>query len=848
MNQEQITGSLNPQQLEAVTAGDGPLLILAGAGSGKTRVVTSRIAWLIAEKQVKPWNICAITFTNKAAGEMRERVNRMVGFGAEAINVATFHSTCVRILRRFIDRIGYDNHFVIYDSDDSKSLMREICRDQNVDTKIFKERMILSRISAAKDELIYPADYAAWAGNDQEAVTIAGVYAEYQRRLKNNNALDFDDLIGLTVRLFQADPEVLLYYQERFRYLLVDEYQDTNKAQFVFVSLIAQKYRNLCVVGDDDQSIYRFRGADIGNILNFEKIFNDAKVIRLEQNYRSTQTILDAANAVIANNQGRMRKTLWTQNGKGGKVTLKRFDTAQQEAYYIVDDIARLKRKGSFNYGQCAILYRTNAQSRALEEQLLMENVPYSIIGGVNFYARKEIKDILAYLRTMANGTDDLSVRRIINTPKRGIGETTVLRVADYAASCETSFLEAAGHAAAVPGLGRSASKITEFVRLIERLRSQSAGKNVAEILKMVVKETGYVEELEAERTDEALDRIANIDELISKAAQFDQAADPEADGAMGTNSAEDAGMETEADGQTDAAGAAEETGDGESSVQSGSKLRTGQMRTGLPALQDFLEQVALVADIDSLADDADKVVLMTLHAAKGLEFDNVYLAGMDDGLFPSYHSISSGEKEDLEEERRLCYVGITRAKKRLTLTSAKARMLRGQTEWYRISRFIDEIPEELLDDSRNRQAAGGQKENDSYHMLSKAQAERKREHEEFRAKPFYMRGSSQRTGSSKGAETGSFAGTGLRAVGSSAKGQGSVTFGKVDLSALKGSNLQRTADLDYQEGDRVQHIKFGEGTVRKIADGTRDKEVTVEFDRFGVKKMLAGFAKLKKL
>ena len=823
MNQEQITGSLNPQQLEAVTAGDGPLLILAGAGSGKTRVVTSRIAWLIAEKQVKPWNICAITFTNKAAEEMRERVNRMVGFGAEAINVATFHSTCVRILRRFIDRIGYDNHFVIYDSDDSKSLMREICRDQNVNTKVFKERMILSRISAAKDELIYPADYAAWAGNDQEAVTIAGVYAEYQRRLKNSNALDFDDLIGLTVRLFQADPEVLLYYQERFRYLLVDEYQDTNKAQFVFVSLIAQKYRNLCVVGDDDQSIYRFRGADIGNILNFEKIFTDAKVIRLEQNYRSTQTILDAANAVIANNQGRMRKTLWTQNGQGGKVTMKRFDTAQQEAYYIVDDIARLKRKGSFNYGQCAILYRTNAQSRALEEQLLMENVPYSIIGGVNFYARKEIKDILAYLRTMANGTDDLSVRRIINTPKRGIGETTVLRVADYAASCGTSFLEAASHAAVVPGLGRSASKITEFVHLIEKLRSQSAGKNVAEILKMVVKETGYVEELEAERTDEALDRIANIDELISKAAQFDQAAGPEADGAMETNPAEDAGMETGAG---------------------------GKVRTGLPALQDFLEQVALVADIDSLADDADRVVLMTLHAAKGLEFDNVYLAGMDDGLFPSYHSISSGEKEDLEEERRLCYVGITRAKKRLTLTSAKSRMLRGQTEWYRVSRFIDEIPGELLDDNRNRQTAGGQNEiggNDSYHMLSKAQAERKREHEEFRAKPFYLRGSGQHT-SSKGAGTASFAGTGLRTAGSSATDQRSVTFGKVDLSALKGSNLQKTADLDYQEGDRVRHIKFGEGTVRKITDGARDKEVTVEFDRFGVKKMLAGFAKLKKL
>ena len=795
MDMDQMLNSLNPQQREAVTAEDGPILILAGAGSGKTRVVTSRIAYLIAEKGVKPWNICAITFTNKAAGEMRERVNSLVGFGAEAISVATFHSTCVRILRRFIDRIGYKNNFNIYDTDDSRSLMREICRDLSVNTKVYKERMLLARISAAKNELVYPADFTAWAGNDPESLQAARVYAEYQKRLKKSNALDFDDLIGLTVRLFQSDPEVLAFYQERYRYLLVDEYQDTNKAQFVFVSLIAQKYRNLCVVGDDDQSIYRFRGADIGNILNFEKIFTDAKVIRLEQNYRSTQTILDAANAVIANNQSRKEKSLWTDNGEGDKVIMRRFDTGQAESYYIVDDIARQKREGKFDYRQSAVLYRTNAQSRSLEEQLLMENVPYTIIGGVNFYARKEVKDILAYLRTMANGEDDLSVRRIINIPKRGIGETSMARVSQYAGESGISFFEASRQASAIPKLARGAARITDFVSYIDRLKADSTGKTVSEIMKMVVDRTEYVKELEAERTEEALDRIANIDELISKAAQYDQAR--EAGG-------EDSG------------------------------------RTGLAALEDFLQEVALVADIDNLEDDSDRVVLMTLHSAKGLEFDNVYIAGMDDGLFPGYHSISSGDSADLEEERRLCYVGITRAKKRLTLTSAKSRMLRGQTEWYRVSRFIDEIPENLLDDNRTKAPAGREEgigSPDSYHMLSKAQAERKREHEEFRAKPFYMTGKSS---------PGNASGRGI----SDGKPQdtGSVTWGKVSLSAMKGSNLGRTTELSYKAGDRVRHIKFGDGTVRAIEDGVRDKEVTVEFDKYGVKKMLAGFAKLKKI
>lgn len=805
MDMEQMLDSLNPRQREAVTAPDGPLLILAGAGSGKTRVVTCRIAYLMKERGIKPWNICAITFTNKAAGEMRERVNTIVGFGAEAVNVATFHSTCVRILRRNIDRIGYRNNFIIYDSDDSKSLVREICKDLSVNTKVYKERTIQSRISAAKNELIYPDAFPEWAGCDPESVQVAGVYAEYQKRLKKNNALDFDDLIGLTVRLFREVPDVLAYYQERFRYLLVDEYQDTNKAQFVLVSLIAHKYRNLCVVGDDDQSIYRFRGADIGNILNFEKIFPDAKVIRLEQNYRSTQTILDAANAVIANNQGRKSKTLWTDNGQGDKVILKRFETASQEAYYIADDIARQKKNGAFDYKDSAILYRTNAQSRAIEEQLLMEDVPYTIIGGVNFYARKEIKDILAYLRTIANGMDDLSVRRIINVPKRGIGETTIARIASFGAASGMSFFEAATQAAVIPGVARGSAKILNFVYFIQKMRRDSEGKNAAEIVKMVVDKTGYVKELEAEKTDESLDRIANIDELINKAAQFDEAVRAAADEAASAN-------------EPAAAKAA----------QAPDAADLGERRlvpTGLDALNDFLEQVALVADIDSFSEDTDKVPLMTLHSAKGLEFDNVYIAGMDEGLFPGYRSISSGDTADMEEERRLCYVGITRAKKRLTLTSAKARMLRGQTEWYRMSRFVDEIPEELLDDNRVKSQGnlGTKKDGtDSFHMLSKAQAERKREHDEFMAKPFYLK-SKQKPASSMGKPV-------------------------MGLDIVKGSDLAKPTALSYGEGDRVRHIKFGDGTVQKIEDGRRDKEVTVEFDRYGVKKLLAGFAKLQKI
>ena len=520
-----ILQGLNPQQLEAAQHLDGPLLILAGAGSGKTRVLTNRIAWLIGEKDIAPWKICAITFTNKAAEEMRARVDGMVGFGSEAVHVATFHSTCVRILRQYIDRLGYQRNFDIYDTDDTKSLMKDICRHLEINTKIYKEKMFLGQISHQKDELVSPGQYReeALRAADREMLQIADVYAEYQKRLKRSNAVDFDDLISLTVQLFRENPDVLEHYQERWHYLMVDEYQDTNKAQFVFVSLLAQKYRNLCVVGDDDQSIYRFRGADIGNILNFEQIFPDTKVIRLEQNYRSTQNILDAANGVISNNQGRKKKRLWTENGTGDPVCVRRFDDARAEAKYIVDDLARKKRQGIFAYRDSAVLYRTNAQSRALEEQLLYENVPYTIIGGTNFYARREIKDILAYLRTIDNSRDDVAVKRIINVPKRGIGATSINRADAYAQASGSSFFEVCRMADKVPGMGRGGLKIREFVKTIRDLQQKAQEQTPSQLIRTILEQTGYAEELRLEGTDEAADRLANLDEFLNKAVAYEE-------------------------------------------------------------------------------------------------------------------------------------------------------------------------------------------------------------------------------------------------------------------------------------------------------------------------------------
>lgn len=732
-----IYDTLNPQQKAAVLHTEGPLLLLAGAGSGKTRVLTHRIAWLIEEQGVNPWNILAITFTNKAAREMRERVDSLIAYGAEDIWVSTFHSTCVRILRRHIELLGYKSGFTIYDTDDQKALMREICKQLNVDTKQYPERSLLTAISKAKDELLTPSEYEAENQYDFRKKKIAQVYKEYQKRLKANNALDFDDLLFKTVELFQFHPEVLDKYQERFRYIMVDEYQDTNTVQFKFVSMLARKYRNLCVVGDDDQSIYKFRGANIYNILNFEKEYPDAEVIKLEQNYRSTKNILDAANKVIANNKERKVKALWTENERGEKIRFEQFGTEYEEAEQIAEKIERFVKNGS-SYQDMAILYRTNAQSRVLEEKLLLRNIPYKIVGGINFYQRKEIKDILSYLKVVHNGVDDLAVRRIINVPKRGIGATSVERVMAFAMEQEISFYDAAAVADEIPGMSRGAGKIKEFVSLIEEFRKTLYEKGIVEVFQEILDKTGYVEELKKDDTPESQSRLENIDELLNKIVEY------------------------------------EET-------------------TEVPNLGELLEEIALVADIDGLEEDAERVVLMTLHSAKGLEFPYVFMAGMEDGVFPSYMTIISDNTEELEEERRLCYVGITRAKKRLFLSSARRRMTHGQTQYNMVSRFISELPKELLEVDK------GYEKDAAHRSMSLAQAvERKKT---FHKKPYQQ--------------------AAIPAPGN--------------------------VELDYAVGDRVGHVKFGIGTVKEIRSGGRDYEVTVEFDKVGVKKMFASFAKLKK-
>lgn len=737
-----IYDSLNTEQREAVFHTEGPLLILAGAGSGKTRVLTHRTAYLIEEKQVNPWNILAITFTNKAAGEMRERVDKLTQGEGENVWVSTFHSTCVRILRRYIEQIGYAKNFVIYDTEDQKSVMKDVCKRLNIDTKVYKERAILAVISSAKDKLMTPEAYAMSVQGDFTKKRLADAYAEYQKVLVSNNALDFDDLIMKTVELFDKCPEVLDSYQERFRYLMVDEYQDTNMAQFRFISALAAKYHNLCVVGDDDQSIYKFRGADIGNILNFEKVFPDCKVIKLEQNYRSTKNILNAANDVIKNNEGRKDKRLWTENEEGDKVEFHQFLTGYEESEYITGDISRRYHLGECKYEDCAILYRTNAQSRIFEEKLLMANIPYKLIGGINFYARKEIKDLLCYLKTIDNARDDLAVRRIINVPKRGIGATTLSRVQEYALEHGMSFYDALKGAEEIPTLGRSAVKLKPFVTFIQTLRSQAEFLSVKELLDQIIENTGYVKELKAEGTEEAIGRIENIEELLSKAADYDASAKE-------------------------------------------------------PSLGGFLQEVALVADIDNLEENDDRVVLMTLHSAKGLEFPYVYMVGMEDGMFPGYMAANSDDPTDLEEERRLCYVGITRAMKHLTLTCAKQRKVRGETQYNRISRFIEEIPRELLtfanvQTPKKESSAAREPVKNAYQQAK----------EIFQTKAF-------------------------------------------DPSQFK---IKKQDQLDYGVGDTVRHMKYGVGMVEKIMDGGKDFEVTVNFEKFGVKKMFAAFAKLKKI
>ncbi len=742
-----IYDTLNEQQKEAVLHTEGPLLILAGAGSGKTRVLTHRIAYLIDELGVNPWNILAITFTNKAASEMRERVDRLVGFGSESIWVSTFHSSCARILRRHIPLLGYDSNFTIYDSDDQKSLMKDVCKLLKIDTKVYRERALLGAISHAKEELVSPLEFRRRAEGDFARQKIAEVYEEYEKQLRSNNALDFDDLLVKTVQLFETQADVLDYYQERFRYIMVDEYQDTNTVQFEMIRLLSSKYRNLCVVGDDDQSIYKFRGANIKNILNFEDFFEDARVIKLEQNYRSTGNILNAANAVISHNYGRKDKTLWTANGEGSKLSLRQFDSGYDEAEYIVDDIRSRVNRGEGTYNHHAVLYRTNAQSRLFEEKFVTANIPYRIVGGVNFYARREIKDVLSYLKTVDNGRDDLAVRRIVNVPKRGIGLTSINRVQEYASAKEIGFYEALRAVDLIPGIGRGASKLESFVALIEHFKVDAQEMRVSELMQEILDETGYVESLKAEGDEEAEARIENIDELMSKIVAYEE---------------------------------------------------TCEEMNEPASLSGFLEEVALVADIDSLDAGSDYVVLMTLHSAKGLEFSHVYLAGMEDGIFPSYMTIVSEDMEDLEEERRLCYVGITRAEKELTLTCARRRMVRGETQFNRMSRFLKEIPVELV---------------------STGNAFARETEEEIPKKSAYMQAKQAFQ-------------TKVYAAQKPVKQFGNPAGGK----------------LAYGMGDRVSHVKFGEGTVTAIVEGGRDYEVTVDFDKAGTKKMFAAFAKLKKV
>lgn len=754
-----VYDSLNPSQKEAVFCTEGPLLVLAGAGSGKTRVLTHRMAYLIEEKGVNPWNILAITFTNKAAGEMRERVDKQVGYGSESIWVSTFHSTCVRILRRHIEHLGYSTNFTIYDSDDQKTLLKQIFKRLDIDPKMYKERTVAGTISSAKDELVNPEEFLLNAGGDFRMQKVGMIYEEYQNQLKKNNALDFDDLIVKTVELFQNCPEVLDYYQERFRYIMVDEYQDTNTAQFKLISLLAGKYKNLCVVGDDDQSIYKFRGANIGNILNFEESYPGAKVIKLEQNYRSTQNILDTANAVIKNNRGRKDKTLWTANGEGGKIRFCQFDQAYEEAEFIIKDI----KEKEYSYEDCVVLYRTNAQSRLLEEKCIAYNVPYRLVGGVNFYQRKEIKDILAYLKTVANGVDDIAVSRIVNVPKRGIGQTSLGRATMFASANGMSLYDALLRARVIPGMGKTAEKIGVFTDLIEKFRSkvQQEDFTIRGLIEDILVDTGYREELESEGEVESQTRLENIEELINKAVSY--------------------------------------TTDSEH-----------------PTLDEFLEEVALVADIDRMDDSESRVTLMTLHSAKGLEFPNVYLSGMDDGLFPGMMSITSDDPSEIEEERRLCYVGITRAKETLTMTSSRQRMVNGETRFSKVSRFVDEIPEELLEmrrlESRLSSRAAEDKMFDGGLPWNKTE------------KP-----------------------AGVSSFGSRSSAYASKTMPGTQPSFGKAFTVEKAKGLDYQVGDQVMHIKFGHGIVLDIKDGSKDYEVTVCFDTVGVKKMFASFAKLKK-
>lgn len=767
---------LNDIQQQACEYVDGPLLILAGAGSGKTRVITHRVAYLMNHEGVNPLNILAITFTNKAAKEMRERVDVIAPDGADRVWVSTFHSLCVRILRRYADKIGYGKNFDIYDSDDQKSTVKSILKDFQIDPKRYPEKMFLSEISKAKEKYQSPDEFAKKSVADYAATKVAEIYTEYQGRLRKNNAMDFDDLIYKTVELFEHNPDVLDTYQNRFRYIMVDEYQDTNHIQFLLVKMLARKYRNLCVVGDDDQSIYKFRGANITNILNFEKEYSDAKVIKLEQNYRSCGNILAAANAVIQHNEGRKDKALWTDKEAGEKISFEQCDTEYAEGDMVVSRIKTLVRQG-VDYRDIAILYRTNAQSRVLGEKMVYANIPYRVYGGTNFYARKEIKDVLAYLKVINNATDNLYFRRVVNVPKRGIGEASLSKVESFADAYGLSMMDAAARADEIPGMAaKTSGKIKQFAELIQSFRDMlQDGESLDLVYDKILEDTGYESELIAERTEESMTRLENIDELRNKVVEFAE-----------TN--EDAG------------------------------------------LSEFLEEIALVSDLDSMSEDDSQVKLMTLHSAKGLEFPYVFICGMEDRVFPSGMALNSDDPDALEEERRLCYVGITRAMKKLYLSAARERMMHGNRTCSDVSRFIREIPPLLFE-----------------HEADMRNMAKRREYESI--------GRYNRDGSYADNYDG---GTKLRSTSSGREyGQKNPyssysrqkTYGQPTSQPSFGKQfvVNSSGKPDYEVGDRVRHIKFGVGTVEGLEKGEKDYEVTVNFDRCGVRKMYASFAKLKK-
>lgn len=767
---------LNDIQQQACEYVDGPLLILAGAGSGKTRVITHRVAYLMNHEGVNPLNILAITFTNKAAKEMRERVDVIAPDGADRVWVSTFHSLCVRILRRYADKIGYGKNFDIYDSDDQKSTVKSILKDFQIDPKRYPEKMFLSEISKAKEKYQSPDEFAKKSVADYAATKVAEIYTEYQGRLRKNNAMDFDDLIYKTVELFEHNPDVLDTYQNRFRYIMVDEYQDTNHIQFLLVKMLARKYRNLCVVGDDDQSIYKFRGANITNILNFEKEYSDAKVIKLEQNYRSCGNILAAANAVIQHNEGRKDKALWTDKEAGEKISFEQCDTEYAEGDLVVSRIKTLVRQG-VDYRDIAILYRTNAQSRVLGEKMVYANIPYRVYGGTNFYARKEIKDVLAYLKVINNATDNLYFRRVVNVPKRGIGEASLSKVESFADAYGLSMMDAAARADEIPGMAaKTSGKIKKFAELIQSFRGMlQDGESLDLVYDKILEDTGYESELIAERTEESMTRLENIDELRNKVVEFAE-----------TN--EDAG------------------------------------------LSEFLEEIALVSDLDSMSEDDSQVKLMTLHSAKGLEFPYVFICGMEDRVFPSGMALNSDDPDALEEERRLCYVGITRAMKKLYLSAARERMMHGNRTCSDVSRFIREIPPLLFE-----------------HEADMRNIAKRREYESIGR---YNRDGSYADnydGGTKLRSTSSGREYGQKNPYSSYSRQKTYVQPTSKPSFGKQFVVNSSGKPDYEVGDRVRHIKFGVGTVEGLEKGEKDYEVTVNFDRCGIRKMYASFAKLKK-